>query len=96
MFRRELEKAELEIKKTTAIIAEYKQVPFVLPLGLTWENPSSLTHLPLCVSDLLPAEHQAGKTAGGDKRGAGHRQGEITPLMPNQASQVDVALEDKA
>lgn len=26
VFRRELEKAELEIKKTTAIIAEYKQV----------------------------------------------------------------------
>ncbi len=31
MFRRELEKAELEIKKTTAIIAEYKQVCLSIP-----------------------------------------------------------------
>lgn len=31
VFRRELEKAELEIKKTTAIIAEYKQVCLSVP-----------------------------------------------------------------
>lgn len=29
------------------------------------------------VSDLLPAEHQAGETAGSNKGGAGHRQGEL-------------------
>lgn len=34
VFRRELEKAESEIKKTTAIIAEYKQVPCTVPLNL--------------------------------------------------------------
>jgi len=31
VFRRELEKAEFEIKKTTAIIAEYKQVCLSVP-----------------------------------------------------------------
>lgn len=42
---------------------------------------SNITRFPLWVSDLLPAEHQARKTTGGNKRGAGHRQGETILLM---------------
>lgn len=38
---------------------------------------SYIMWLPVHDSDLLPAEHQAGKTASSDKRRAGHRQGEI-------------------
>lgn len=36
----------------------------------------------LCVSDLLSAQHQAGETAGGDQRRAGHSQGEVTTCRP--------------
>lgn len=31
--------------------------------------------------DMLPVKHPVGKTAGGNKRRAGHRQGEITLLI---------------
>ncbi len=43
MFRRELEKAELEIKKTTAIIAEYKQVCLSIPHKS--HNPRNSPHM---------------------------------------------------
>lgn len=39
VFRRELEKAESEIKKTTAIIAEYKQVRQGVQ-HVTWLSPA--------------------------------------------------------
>lgn len=88
MFRRELEKAELEIKKTAAIITEYKQV-WQLELQKSTSrvlgSPRGvLTSSSSCVvSDLLPAEHQAGETAGSNKGGAGHRQGEMTARVPS-------------
>uniref|UniRef100_A0A4W5QDC0 RAB GTPase activating protein 1-like n=1 Tax=Hucho hucho TaxID=62062 RepID=A0A4W5QDC0_9TELE len=49
VFRRELEKAESEIKKTTAIITEYKQVGS-RDIRLTWY---------MCVSLSLPASLQS-------------------------------------
>lgn len=36
-----------------------------------------MNRLPPNIADLLPAEHQVGKTAGGNERRAGHRQGEF-------------------
>lgn len=59
-----LEKLELRICQCISYLAD--QMWHLL------YNPISLR-----VSDLLPAEHQAGKTTGSNKRRAGHRQGEI-------------------
>ncbi|XP_070765710.1 rab GTPase-activating protein 1-like isoform X5 [Enoplosus armatus] len=56
VFRRELEKAELEIKKTTAIIAEYKQICSQLSTRLEKQQAATKEELDI-VREL---EHQRG------------------------------------
>uniref|UniRef100_A0A3Q3L949 RAB GTPase activating protein 1-like n=1 Tax=Mastacembelus armatus TaxID=205130 RepID=A0A3Q3L949_9TELE len=55
VFRRELEKAELEIKKTTAIIAEYKQICSQLSTRL--EKQQAATKEELDISKVMGCEH---------------------------------------
>uniref|UniRef100_A0A8C2W8U6 RAB GTPase activating protein 1 like n=1 Tax=Cyclopterus lumpus TaxID=8103 RepID=A0A8C2W8U6_CYCLU len=55
VFRRELEKAELEIKKTTAIITEYKQICSQLSTRL--EKQQAATKEELDISKVMGCDH---------------------------------------
>ncbi|XP_035379128.1 rab GTPase-activating protein 1-like isoform X1 [Electrophorus electricus] len=56
VFRRELEKAELEIKKTTAIIAEYKQICSQLSTRLERQQASTKEELEMVKSKVMACE----------------------------------------
>ncbi|XP_010793031.1 rab GTPase-activating protein 1-like, isoform 10 isoform X1 [Notothenia coriiceps] len=53
VFRRELEKAELEIKKTTAIIAEYKQICSQLSTRLEKQQAATKEELDIVRSKVM-------------------------------------------
>ncbi|XP_035509983.1 rab GTPase-activating protein 1-like isoform X3 [Morone saxatilis] len=57
VFRRELEKAELEIKKTTAIIAEYKQICSQLSTRLEKQQAATKEELDIVRSKVMGCEH---------------------------------------
>ncbi|XP_019954085.2 rab GTPase-activating protein 1-like isoform X1 [Paralichthys olivaceus] len=57
VFRRELEKAELEIKKTTAIIAEYKQICSQLSTRLEQQQAATKEELDLVRSKVSGCDH---------------------------------------
>ncbi|XP_034737071.1 rab GTPase-activating protein 1-like isoform X2 [Etheostoma cragini] len=57
VFRRELEKAELEIKKTTAIIAEYKQICSQLSTRLEKQQAATKEELDIVRSKVLGCDH---------------------------------------
>ncbi|XP_077572848.1 rab GTPase-activating protein 1-like isoform X1 [Stigmatopora nigra] len=57
VFRRELEKAELEIKKTTAIIAEYKQICSQLSTRLEKQQAASKEEMDLVKSKVTGCDH---------------------------------------
>ncbi|KAF3690731.1 Rab GTPase-activating protein 1 GAP and centrosome-associated protein Rab6 [Channa argus] len=57
VFRRELEKAELEIKKTTAIIAEYKQICSQLSTRLEKQQATTKEELDIVRSKVMGCEH---------------------------------------
>ncbi|XP_053287282.1 rab GTPase-activating protein 1-like isoform X1 [Pleuronectes platessa] len=57
VFRRELEKAELEIKKTTAIIAEYKQICSQLSTRLEKQQAATKEELDLVRSKVSGCDH---------------------------------------
>ncbi|XP_068445604.1 rab GTPase-activating protein 1-like isoform X2 [Clinocottus analis] len=57
VFRRELEKAELEIKKTTAIIAEYKQICSQLSTRLEKQQAASKEELDIVRSKVMGCDH---------------------------------------
>ncbi|XP_051977501.1 rab GTPase-activating protein 1-like isoform X2 [Xyrauchen texanus] len=57
VFRRELEKAELEIKKTTAIIAEYKQICSQLSTRLEKQQASTKEELDIVKAKVMACEH---------------------------------------
>ncbi|KAJ7993233.1 hypothetical protein DPEC_G00270320 [Dallia pectoralis] len=56
VFRRELEKAELEIKKTTAIIAEYKQICSQLSTRLEKQQAATKEELDIIKNKVLACE----------------------------------------
>uniref|UniRef100_A0A671P3I9 Rab GTPase-activating protein 1-like n=1 Tax=Sinocyclocheilus anshuiensis TaxID=1608454 RepID=A0A671P3I9_9TELE len=56
VFRRELEKAELEIKKTTAIIAEYKQICSQLSTRLEKQQESTKEELDIVKAKVMACE----------------------------------------
>ncbi|XP_051549941.1 rab GTPase-activating protein 1-like isoform X3 [Myxocyprinus asiaticus] len=56
VFRRELEKAELEIKKTTAIIAEYKQICSQLSTRLEEQQASTKEELDIVKAKVMACE----------------------------------------
>ncbi|KAI7790781.1 putative rab GTPase-activating protein 1-like [Triplophysa rosa] len=56
VFRRELEKAELEIKKTTAIIAEYKQICSQLSTRLEKQQASTKEELDIVKAKVMSCE----------------------------------------
>ncbi|XP_051550889.1 rab GTPase-activating protein 1-like isoform X3 [Myxocyprinus asiaticus] len=56
VFRRELEKAELEIKKTTAIIAEYKQICSQLSTRLEKQQASTKEELDIIKAKVMACE----------------------------------------
>ncbi|KAI2650422.1 Rab GTPase-activating protein 1-like, isoform 10 [Labeo rohita] len=56
VFRRELEKAELEIKKTTAIIAEYKQICSQLSTRLEKQQASTKEELDIVKAKVMACE----------------------------------------
>ncbi|XP_026091639.1 rab GTPase-activating protein 1-like isoform X4 [Carassius auratus] len=56
VFRRELEKAESEIKKTTAIIAEYKQICSQLSTRLEKQQASTKEELDLVKAKVMACE----------------------------------------
>ncbi|XP_076880719.1 LOW QUALITY PROTEIN: rab GTPase-activating protein 1-like [Brachyhypopomus gauderio] len=56
VFRRELEKAESEIKKTTAIIAEYKQICSQLSTRLESQQASTKEELEMVKSKVMACE----------------------------------------
>ncbi|KAF7703015.1 hypothetical protein HF521_022022 [Silurus meridionalis] len=56
VFRRELEKAESEIKKTTAIIAEYKQICSQLSTRLEKQQASTKEELDIVKSKVMACE----------------------------------------
>ncbi|XP_053369132.1 rab GTPase-activating protein 1-like isoform X4 [Clarias gariepinus] len=56
VFRRELEKAESEIKKTTAIIAEYKQICSQLSTRLEKQQASNKEELDIVKSKVMACE----------------------------------------
>ncbi|XP_058887899.1 rab GTPase-activating protein 1-like isoform X5 [Acipenser ruthenus] len=56
VFRRELEKADLEIKKTTAIIAEYKQICSQLSTRLEKQQAASKEELDIVKSKVMGCE----------------------------------------
>ncbi|XP_060735804.1 rab GTPase-activating protein 1-like isoform X1 [Tachysurus vachellii] len=56
VFRRELEKAESEIKKTTAIIAEYKQICSQLSTRLEKQQASTKEELDIVKSKIMACE----------------------------------------
>ncbi|XP_077389991.1 rab GTPase-activating protein 1-like isoform X2 [Festucalex cinctus] len=57
VFRRELEKAELEIKKTTAIIAEYKQICSQLSTRLEKQQAATKEELDIVRSKVTGCDH---------------------------------------
>ncbi|XP_037104526.1 rab GTPase-activating protein 1-like isoform X1 [Syngnathus acus] len=57
VFRRELEKAELEIRKTTAIIAEYKQICSQLSTRLEKQQAAAKEELDIVRSKATGCEH---------------------------------------
>ncbi|XP_074524447.1 rab GTPase-activating protein 1-like isoform X2 [Halichoeres trimaculatus] len=57
VFRRELEKAEQEIKKTTAIIAEYKQICSQLSTRLEKQQAATKEELDIVRSKVMGCEH---------------------------------------
>ncbi|KAM3619582.1 uncharacterized protein V6R79_010431 [Siganus canaliculatus] len=57
VFRRELEKAELEIKKTTAIINEYKQICSQLSTRLEKQQAATKEELDIVRSKVMGCEH---------------------------------------
>ncbi|KAK2835315.1 hypothetical protein Q5P01_015799 [Channa striata] len=57
VFRRELEKAELEIKKTTAIIAEYKQICSQLSTRLEKQQATTKEELDIVRSKVMGCDH---------------------------------------
>lgn len=57
VFRRELEKAELEIKKTAAIITEYKQICSQLSTRLEKQQAATKEELDAVRSKVLSCEH---------------------------------------
>uniref|UniRef100_A0A665T529 Rab GTPase-activating protein 1-like n=1 Tax=Echeneis naucrates TaxID=173247 RepID=A0A665T529_ECHNA len=57
LFRRELEKAELEIKKTTAIIAEYKQICSQLSTRLEKQQTTIKEEQDIVRSKVMACEH---------------------------------------
>ncbi|KAM6921855.1 rab GTPase-activating protein 1-like isoform 1-T1 [Xenentodon cancila] len=57
VFRRELEKAELEIKKTTAIIAEYKQICSQLSTRLEKQQATTKEELDIVRNKVMGCEH---------------------------------------
>ncbi|XP_061538922.1 rab GTPase-activating protein 1-like isoform X2 [Phycodurus eques] len=57
VFRRELEKAELEIKKSTAIIAEYKQICSQLSTRLEKQQAATKEELDIVRSKVAGCEH---------------------------------------
>uniref|UniRef100_A0A3Q2Z5G3 RAB GTPase activating protein 1 like n=1 Tax=Hippocampus comes TaxID=109280 RepID=A0A3Q2Z5G3_HIPCM len=57
VFRRELEKAEVEIKKTTAIIAEYKQICSQLSTRLEKQQAATKEELDIVRSKVSGCEH---------------------------------------
>ncbi|XP_049444993.1 rab GTPase-activating protein 1-like isoform X1 [Epinephelus fuscoguttatus] len=57
VFRRELEKAELEIKKTTAIIAEYKQICSQLSTRLEKQQAATKEELDIVRSKVMGCDH---------------------------------------
>uniref|UniRef100_A0A7N6B4C6 Rab-GAP TBC domain-containing protein n=1 Tax=Anabas testudineus TaxID=64144 RepID=A0A7N6B4C6_ANATE len=57
VFRRELEKAELEIKKTSAIIAEYKQICSQLSTRLEKQQATTKEELDIVRSKVMGCDH---------------------------------------
>ncbi|TWW58135.1 Rab GTPase-activating protein 1-like, isoform 10 [Takifugu flavidus] len=57
VFRRELEKAELEIKKTAAIIVEYKQICSQLSTRLEKQQAATKEELDIVRSKVMSCEH---------------------------------------
>ncbi|XP_068590999.1 rab GTPase-activating protein 1-like isoform X2 [Cebidichthys violaceus] len=57
VFRRELEKAELEIKKTTSIIAEYKQICSQLSTRLEKQQAATKEELDIVRSKVMGCDH---------------------------------------
>ncbi|XP_054459509.1 rab GTPase-activating protein 1-like isoform X2 [Anoplopoma fimbria] len=57
VFRRELEKAELEIKKTTAIITEYKQICSQLSTRLEKQQAATKEELDIVRSKVMGCDH---------------------------------------
>ncbi|KAM6938263.1 rab GTPase-activating protein 1-like isoform 2-T2 [Lycodopsis pacificus] len=57
VFRRELEKAELEIKKTTAIIVEYKQICSQLSTRLEKQQAATKEELDIVRSKVMGCDH---------------------------------------
>uniref|UniRef100_A0A3P8SB12 RAB GTPase activating protein 1 like n=1 Tax=Amphiprion percula TaxID=161767 RepID=A0A3P8SB12_AMPPE len=57
VFRRELEKAELEIKKTTAIIAEYKQICSQLSTRLEKQQAATKEELDIVRNKVMGCDH---------------------------------------
>ncbi|XP_043986414.1 rab GTPase-activating protein 1-like isoform X1 [Gambusia affinis] len=57
VFRRELEKAEMEIKKTTAIIAEYKQICSQLSTRLEKQQAATKEELDIVRNKVMSCEH---------------------------------------
>lgn len=57
VFRRELEKAEQEIKKTTAIIAEYKQICSQLSTRLEKQQAATKEELDIVRSKVMGCDH---------------------------------------
>uniref|UniRef100_A0A672G9F7 Rab-GAP TBC domain-containing protein n=1 Tax=Salarias fasciatus TaxID=181472 RepID=A0A672G9F7_SALFA len=57
VFRRELEKAEMEIKKTTAIIAEYKQICSQLSTRLEKQQAATKEELDIVRNKIMGCDH---------------------------------------
>ncbi|KAM4641018.1 rab GTPase-activating protein 1-like isoform 2-T3 [Discoglossus pictus] len=57
LFRKQLEKAELEIKKTTAIIAEYKQICSQLSTRLEKQQTASREELEIVKAKVMSCSH---------------------------------------
>ncbi|XP_069087699.1 rab GTPase-activating protein 1-like isoform X7 [Pleurodeles waltl] len=57
VFRKQLEKAELEIKKTTAIIAEYKQICSQLSTRLEKQQTANKEELEMVKSKVMSCTH---------------------------------------
>lgn len=92
VLRRELEKAEQEVKRSTGIISDYKQVPrkrnfLFFPLIVLRERVW-FRCLYFCFSaDLFSADGSSGEAAGGPRRGARGPQGAAeAPPVPLFAS----------